>query len=109
MKSGKLNKRIEVWGETVLENDLLEEEKVKNKIKSIWSQMVPMTGSLKNQPADTVISGTTHKIITRYISGKFINDAMWFVYRGIRYDIKYILNPFEVNEKLEFFCEVVND
>ena len=109
MNPGKLNKRIEVWSEIPFENESLEADTKEQLVKKVYSSIIPMTGSLKNQAANTVVSGTTHKIIIRYITGKFIKDSMWFMFKGTRYDIKFILNPFEANKKLEFFCEVVND
>ncbi|BEP28811.1 head-tail adaptor protein [Helicovermis profundi] len=107
MNPGKLRHKIEVWKNVASENELLEESIEEALVKKISSQIIPMTGMIKNEQGDTKISGTTHKIRTRYSAGKFIKPDMWFKYKNSKYEIKYILNPFESNRTLEFFCEVI--
>lgn len=103
--ASKYNKRIEIWGKVKFENDLLQDDYKDTCIKTIWASIRPQTGKLMNQTADTVVSNTTHKIICRYSAGKDIKDDNWIIYNGKRYDIKYILNPFEANIEIEIFAE----
>ena len=107
MDAGELNKRIELWGKVEFTNELLETTYRDNKIKTIWAEVVPQTGSLQRAQAETLLSNTTHKIIVRYGSGKDIKEDMWFIFREHRFDIKYILNPYFRNEKIEIFVEEV--
>jgi len=89
-------------------NELDEEDYEKGKIKEVFAEIVPQTGSLQRQSGiETVLSRVTHKVIIRYLSGRDIKSDMWFVFRGQRFDIRFILNPYFRNEKLEFFCEEV--
>ncbi|OOM81788.1 phage head-tail joining protein [Clostridium puniceum] len=104
----RLDKRIEIWGNIeFLNKELNETEFEKKKIKNIWSKIIPQTGSLQKQQANTVLSNVTHKIKVRYAAAKDVTQDMWFIYKGHRFDIKYILNPYYSNEFLEIFCEEI--
>ena len=106
--SSILNRRIEVWHrEKSTEKNRLGQYPVEDKVyATVWAGIVPQTGSLlKGRSADTTLSKTTHKIILRYRDD--ITTDMWFVYRGQRYDILYIMDTSLNHERLEIFCEVL--
>lgn len=107
--AGKLNKKIELWGnvETSEKNSINQNVWQEQKIKTMWAQIRPQTGSLLKRTAETELSRTTHKIIIRYTAE--IKPDMWFIYRGERYNIIYILNPYFNNSYLEIFCEVYTE
>lgn len=105
MRTGKM-KKLDVWGKVKKINELNETDYVTEKIKSVYLEMIPMTGSVSSLAGNTKVSGTTHKLKGRYVTCKFIKEDMWFIRNGIEYEIKFILNPFEANKELEFFCEV---
>ena len=105
MRTGKM-KKVEVWGKVEITNDLQEKDFEPSLIRSVYLELIPMTGSLTSQAGNTKVSGTTHKLKGRYLSCKSIKEDMWFIRNGVQYDIKFILNPFEANKELEFFCEV---
>ena len=104
-----LDKKIEIWGNIETENELEEKDFAPGKIKEkpISAQIIQQTGSLQKQQANTILSNVTHKIKVRYAAGKDITQDMWFIYKGHRFDIKYILNPYFSNEFLEIFCEEI--
>lgn len=108
----RLDKKIAVWGNEEVDNEELNEKEFQDiEIKTIWAQIIPQTGSLQKQQANTVLSNVTHKIKVRYQSGKDITQDMWFIFtenkNKHRFDIKYILNPYFGNEFLEIFCEEI--
>ena len=106
--AGRLNRRVELWRhkETESTNILGQTAWEEEKIKTLWAEVRPQTGSLLSRRiADTNLSRTTHKITIRYTDG--ITPDMWIMARGERYNIIYILNPYLKNETLELFCEVV--
>ena len=107
MNPGKLNKRIEHWGKVPFVNELGETDYTTAKIKTIWASIVPKTGSLEKTQAETILTNTTHKIIVRYLSGKDIKESDSIKFRGRKYNIKFILNPFFKDETLEIFTEQV--
>lgn len=101
----RLDKKVELWGNILGENELLESDNKPGFIKDIWAEIIPQTGKLQKQQVDTILTDVTHKIKVRYAAGKDITQDMWFIYKGHRFDIKYILNPYFGNEYLEVFCE----
>jgi len=105
LRVGKM-KKVEVWAKVSKTNTLNEKDYLDSKLRTVYLEIVPMTGSLTSEAGNTKVSGTTHKLKGRYISCKLIKDDMWFVFKGQKYNIKFILNPFEANKELEFFCEV---
>ncbi len=102
-----LNKRIAVWGNVEFDNELDEKDFKPDKIKTIWAQIIPQTGSLQKQQADTILSDVTTKIKVRYGAGKDITQDMWLIYQGHKFDIKYILDPYFAHKFLEIFCEEI--
>ncbi|ABR48571.1 phage head-tail adaptor, putative [Alkaliphilus metalliredigens QYMF] len=107
MNAGNLRYKVDVYAKVKFENELKETDYRDEKLKSIWTEIIPQTGSLKNQQVETMLSTVTHKIKCRYVSAKDITKDMHFIYKGHRFDIRYILNPYFKNETLEFFCEEV--
>lgn len=107
MNAGKLNKKIEVHGNNVNENELGEVSYRFEMIKSLYAEVIPQTGSLRNTQAETILTNVTHKIIVRYNSGKFITKEMKIVFKNHTFEIKYILNPYFSNQTLEIFVEEV--
>lgn len=108
MNSRELRNRVEVWHNVKVENKLKKKSTEPAKKLALWAQIVPKTGSLlTGRQADTMLSQTTHVIKCRYADGKDIEPDDWIVYKGQRYDIDYILNPYMRNETLEIFCQVV--
>src|SRR5690625_3715930 len=105
MDPGKLRNRVELFGRKKVENELGETEYQSTFLRKVWAQVIPQTGKLQAQQADTILSNVTHKIIVRYASD--INKDMHIMYKGHRFDIKYILNPYFRNEFLEIFAEEV--
>lgn len=107
MNPGKLRHRVDVYGRVKSKNNAGATVYKPDKIKTIWAEIVPQTGSLQKQQAETVLSNVTHKIICRYEAGKDITQNMHLMFKVHRFDIKYILNPYFKNESLELFCEEV--
>lgn len=107
MNIAALNRRIDVWGNVAILNELGETDFTTAKIKTIWASIVPQTGALQKTQAETILTNTTHKIIVRYDSGKDIKESDFIMFRLRRYDIKFILNPYFKDETLEIFTEQV--
>lgn len=97
--------RVDVFANVKYENELGETSRKFMKIMDLWASVVPQTGSLQNQQAETILTNVTHKVIVRYASGVEITKDMQIHFRGHKFDIKYILNPYFGNETLEIFCQ----
>ena len=104
-----LNRRVELWkNETADElNALGQYAMTEERAAVIWAAIIPQTGSLlSGRTADTTLSRTTHKFVIRYRED--IDPSDWFVYKGERYNILYLLDPYANHERLEVFCEAVS-
>ncbi len=101
--------KIDIYGNIKSKNELGETSYSFGKIKTIWAAIVPQTGILQRQQADTILTNVTHKIIVRYSAGKDITKEMQIQFRDHRFEIKYILNPYFANEDLEIFCQELMD
>lgn len=110
-----LNKRVDIYKKAQPEdsegkkqlNELGEVYYTDSKLKTIWASIVPQTGKLQIQQANTILSNVTHKIIVRYESGKDITQDMYIMYGTHRFDISYILDPYYKHETLELFAQEV--
>lgn len=107
MNPSKLRHRIDIYGKVKFTNEQGKTAYRDGKINTIWAEIIPQTGKLQTQQADTILANVTHKIVVRYEAGKDILNNMHILYRGHRFDIKYILNPYFKNETLEIFAEEV--
>jgi len=105
VNTGDLRNRVDIYANVKYTNELEETSYKFIKIKSIWASIIPQTGSLQKQQADTILTNVTHKIIVRYSAGKEITKDMQIFFKGRRFEIKYPLNPYEKNETLEIFCQ----
>ena len=101
------NRKIEIHGNVEFENSIGETSYRFDKIKTIWASIIPQTGSLQRQQADTILTNVTHKIIVRYNAAKDITKDMRIKYKGHEFEIRYILNPYFKNETLEIFVQEV--
>lgn len=108
-QTNRLKHKIDIHANVKIMNELNETSYKFTKIKTIFAEIVPQTGSLQNQQADTILTNVTHKIIVRYNAGKDITQAMQIHFRGHRFEIKFILNPYFKNETLEIFCQELID
>ena len=104
-----LRHRIDIMANVRYKNRLNETAMKFRKVKTLWAAVIPQTGSLQRQEADTMLTNVTHKVIVRYASGKDITKDMQISYKGHRFEIKYILNPYFGNEYLEIFCQELMD
>lgn len=105
--NGDLRNKIDIYANVEFENSIGETSYRYDKIKSIWAKIVPQTGSLQVQQADTILTNVTHKIIVRYGGNNDITKDMEIKFKDRKYEIRFILNPFERNETLEIFVQEV--
>lgn len=105
-RSSMLNVQVEVWknDRDFAKNELGQFPIVQKLIKKVYACVIPQTGSALKRTAETVLTKTTHKIVTNYHAD--ITSDCWIVYKNQRYNIIYISDPYNDNRQLEIFCEV---
>lgn len=102
-----LNARIKVYKAVDGENELLQNTREHEFYKTIPGKVIPQTGKTIKSPGDKKEVIITHKIKTRYHAGKDIKNEMYLKHRGVRFNIKHILNDRFDDEFLEIFVEEV--
>lgn len=109
-----MDKRIEIHGNIEYINNLGEKAEKFGKIKSIWAEIIPQTGTLQRQQANTILTNVTHKIKVRYSAIKGIVDSdinklikMKIKYKNHQFDIKYAIDPYFNHEYVEIFVQEV--
>lgn len=107
MNPGDLRHRIEILTNQKAKNELEETTYKFLPMKKMWAAIIPQTGSLQKQVADTILTNVTHKVIVRYSTGKDITKDMRIRYKDHEFEIKYVLNPYFKNETLEIFVQEV--
>lgn len=107
MNPAQLKHRIDIYANIKYVNKVGEISYRFDKLKTIWAAIIPQTGSLQRQQADTILTNVTHKIIVRYSAGKDATKDMEIRFKNHKFKIKYILNPYFANETLEIFVEEV--
>ncbi|AVK98648.1 head-tail adaptor protein [Lysinibacillus sphaericus] len=107
MNPGDLRHRIEILTNQKAKNELEETIYKFIPVKKLWAAIIPQTGSLQKQVADTILTNVTHKIIVRYNAGKDITKNMRIRFKDHEFEIKYVLNPYFKNETLEIFVQEV--
>lgn len=114
VSSGELRNKIDVYGKVKYQNELKETAYKDGLLCSVWANVIPQTGKLQVQQVDTILTNVTHKIVIRYnqlVEGAYqddqIKNSLHVLYKGHRFNVKFILNPYFNNETLEIFCEEV--
>ncbi|GIP17768.1 hypothetical protein J40TS1_34100 [Paenibacillus montaniterrae] len=108
MDAGKLKHKVEVWGKKGgSTNSLGKNTKEDKKIKDLWCDFIPQTNSMQNRPAETILVRCTHKVVCRFNSAKMIKNDMYLKYRGRRFDVKYVSDPYMSNTRMDIWVEEV--
>lgn len=104
MKIDSLNNRIDVYGKTSITNELGELDYSYDKIKSIWANIKPTTGTVKTTLGDILQVDMKYKITIRNNSLKELTNDMYFMYKGQKYNIDYSIPNFKYNDSIEIYC-----
>lgn len=104
MKIDSLNNRIDVYGKTSIKNELGELDYTYDKIKSIWANIKPTTGTVKTTSGDIIQVDRKYKITIRNNSLKYLTNDMYFMYKGQKYNIDYSIPNFKYNDSVEIYC-----
>ena len=107
MKIDGLNNRIDVYSKTEIINELGEKDYEYNKIKTIWSNILPVTGSTRDATGEVTRTEMKYKFTIRNNSLNELTTDMYFMYKGQRYDIDYYIPNFKYRDSIEIYCSLV--
>lgn len=105
--SSELNCRIDVYGKTEAINALNEKEYGYTKIKSVWAEVIPQGGILRDGEINTQHANISHKITIREKAIKDLKNDMYFMFKNQRYDIEYFNPNYKLGDRIEIFCNLV--
>lgn len=102
--SRRLNCKIDVYGKVKIENELDEVDFDYDKIKSVWCEIKPTTGSIKIVTGDIIQIDMKYKITIRSNSIKDLKNDMYFMYKNQKYNIDYSIPNFKYKDSIEVYC-----
>lgn len=105
--SSRLRNRIDVYGKIEFENELGEKDYRYDKIKSIWAEIIPGTGSVQTSEGNTTYADVSHKIVIRSNAIAKLTNDMYFIYQNQRYNIKYFNPNYKYRDSIEILCSLV--
>lgn len=104
--SKRLNNRIDLYAKVQTENELGEVDFDYIKIKSVWCEIKPTTGSIKTATGDIIEVDMKYKVTIRSNSIKNLTNDMYFMYQGMRFDIDYNIPNFKYKDSIEIYCSL---
>ena len=103
--SSRLNCKVGLYSKTPGTNELDEITYSYAKTRSLWAEIIPMTGSVQSSEGNTKFADISHKITIR--SGINLTNDMYFMFKGQRYDIKYFNPNYKYRDRIEIMCSLV--
>ncbi len=98
----------ELWDRQLVENELGESEYKYAKVKDVYCRIVPSGSNWQkdyNGVDEKVTSNT--KFIVRVESIQNLNNSMYFIFKGQRYDFKYSIPNYKEMDRIEIFTQLV--
>lgn len=102
--SKRLKNRIDVYSKSQIENELGEVDFKYSKLKSIWAEVKPVSGTVKTISGDILQVDMRYKVTIRSNSLKELTNDMYFVYKGQKYTIDYSIPNFKYKDSIEIYC-----
>lgn len=103
----RLNSRIDVYSKTEATNELGEKKYIYTKLKTVWAEITPGEGSVKQGEGNTTFSEISHKIIVREKAIIGLTNDMYFMFKNQRYNIKYFNPNYKYRDCIEILCSLV--
>lgn len=108
MNPGKLDKKIQIWGNVKFKNELNAQDIEPRLLKSVWASVDFVSGAEKDGEADTRYE--EQRCIVKMRSKAFpIKKEHWIVYKGVRLNIEVLPPDFDRGSIREIHCVVVDE
>ncbi|WP_077369707.1 phage head closure protein [Anaerosalibacter sp. Marseille-P3206] len=105
--TSKLRNKVDVYTKQKVENELGEIEYKYAKLKTIYTQIIPKTSTLKDGQAETEYVESTHKFKVRIKSLPELDNTYRFAYKGQTYEVKYFDPDYRSNEFYDVYTRLV--
>lgn len=104
--SRRLNCKIDLYAKTKTENELGEVDFTYSKIKSLYAEIKPVNGAIKTLDGDLKLAEMSYKFTIRSNAIKNLDNTMYFIYKGQKYNIEYHQANFKYKDSTEIFCKM---
>lgn len=104
MTACELNSRVDLHSRQATTNVLGENDYYYPKLKSLWAQIIPVSGTVKSIAGDMEVPEVSHKFIIRQGVVKDLSEDMYFIFKNQRYDIKYFMPNYKERDRVEIYC-----
>lgn len=105
--SNRLRNQVDLYGKIKIENELGEVDYDFAKIKSIWAEITPQTGRTVTVVGNVEYEEVTYKFVVRAGAIPKIENSMYFMFKGQRYDINYFNPNYKYRDTIEIICKLV--
>lgn len=105
--ASRLKNRIDVYSKIEFTNELDQTDYKYDLLKSVYAEIVPQNGYLKDGQGNTIYADIGYKIVIRSSAIENLTNDMYFIYKNQRYDIKYFNPNYKYGDSIEIFCSLV--
>ncbi|MCF2672897.1 head-tail adaptor protein [Fusobacterium varium] len=105
----RLRHSVEVWHMIDSKNELGENEKIPEKFKNAFSEIVPQNSSVKQGQAETESNEHQFKFTFRRKSVQGIQKDWFFIFEKEKYEVVYFNRDFKDNQFIEVFCKRIEE
>lgn len=105
--TSRLKNKVDFYGKSKIENELGEVDFDYKKIKTIWGEITPQGGTIKESQAGNIYADISHKITIRANELKNISNDMYFIHKDLKYNVKYSYPNFKYRDSVDIFCSLV--
>lgn len=105
--TNRLRNRIEVWGKVEFKNELHETDYNDGLIKSIWCEIIPVGGSIRETEANAIYANVSHRITIRANAIDNLSNNMFFKYNNQKFEINFYQQNYKYKDSIEIFCSLV--
>lgn len=105
--TSRLKNRIDVYSKVAFTNELDQEDFKYELLKTIYAEITPKNGVVKDSQGNTIHADISYKIVVRSNSILNLTNDMYFIYKKQRYDIKYFNPNYKYGDSIEIFCNLV--
>lgn len=99
--------RITIYRKQKAENELKETTYEYRPERTVWAQIVPASGRAAALEGDMERSEITHRVRLRASACPVIDQGMYFMFRGQRYDVLYGYPIYNRGGWMELYCRLV--
>lgn len=105
--AARLRNKLTIYSKTAATNEIGEDIFNYSPLKTVWGEILTWGGSNVQATGNTTQESTSHRIIIRSNAVKNLTTDMYFVHKGIRYDIEYFNPSFKYRDFTEILVKRV--